>query len=112
MIFLSRAKKLFQQNGWQNFKQKIERTRRQKREAENYQKWIFANRLTEKKRETLCREIERFNSKPLISIVLPVYNIEKNGFGFASNRFSGKFTKIGNFVSPMIFRQARTSKQF
>ena len=77
MNFLNRAKKLFQKNGWRKFKQKIERERRQKREAENYQKWIFANRLTETKRENLRREIENFQHKPLISIVLPVYNTDE-----------------------------------
>jgi len=64
-------------NFWQKFRQKIERTSRQKREAENFQKWISANKITEDRREKLRLEIESFSHKPLISIVLPVYNVDE-----------------------------------
>lgn len=64
-------------NFWQKFKQKIKRTRRQKCDAKNFQKWIFANRLTDEKRKNLRYEIESFHHKPLISIVLPVYNVDE-----------------------------------
>lgn len=77
MNFLNLAQKLFQKDGWRKFKQKIKCERRWKREAKNYQKWIFANRLTDERRKNIRREILSFHNRPLISIVLPVYNIHE-----------------------------------
>jgi len=77
MRFFSRAKKLFRKGGWRKFKLRIEEDRRRKREKINYQKWILANRLTRSGRENLRREIGNFNKKILISVLLPVYNVEE-----------------------------------
>ncbi len=77
MRFFSRAAKLFRKNGWRKFRLRIEGDRRRGREAENYQKWIRANCLTETVREEMRREIASFGEKILISVLVPVYNVEE-----------------------------------
>lgn len=77
MKFLSRAAKLFRRNGWRKYRARVEGDRRRAREAENFQKWILANQLTEARREAMRREIESFSERPLISVLLPVYNVEE-----------------------------------
>ena len=77
MEIFNRAKKLFQKGGWRKFGQRIADERRRKRETINYQKWIAAHRLTTIGRENLRGAIEAFNKKPLISVLLPVYNVEE-----------------------------------
>lgn len=77
MGFFNRAAKLFRRDGWRKFRLRIEGDRRRGREAKNYQKWILANCPTETTREAMRREIERFGAKILISVVLPVYNVEE-----------------------------------
>ncbi len=43
-----------------------------------YQKWIQENdALSNEKRKNLLQQIDEFSHKPLISIILPVYNIEE-----------------------------------
>ncbi len=47
-------------------------------EARKYQKWIRRfDILTDKDRVNIFTEIENFKHKPLVSIVLPVYNVEE-----------------------------------
>jgi len=77
MRFFSRAAKLLQKGGWRKFRMRIESDRCRRREVKNYQKWILANRLTETMRETMRGEIKTFGEKILISVVLPVYNVEE-----------------------------------
>lgn len=55
----------------------LENRIRQRREQRRYRKWIEKNRLTESIRRLLKREAEELSQKPLISILLPVYNIEE-----------------------------------
>lgn len=48
------------------------------RERLSYQKWIRErDTLTDTKRDAIRREIENFKSHPLISVVMPVYNVEE-----------------------------------
>ncbi len=48
------------------------------REKLNYQKWIRErDTLNDTKRAAILREIENFKSRPLISVVMPVYNVEE-----------------------------------
>src|SRR5690554_76629 len=42
--------------------------------AVNYQDWIAANELTDVDREYALLQLENLEAKPLISIVMPVYN--------------------------------------
>ena len=48
-----------------------------RRETKKYQRWIKAHHLTEKKRLEIRRQIESLPRKPLISVVMPVYNVEE-----------------------------------
>jgi GT2 family glycosyltransferase len=47
------------------------------RERRKYQKWIEAHRLTDEQRAGIITKIETFEHEPLISIVMPVYNVEE-----------------------------------
>lgn len=42
-----------------------------------YEKWMEKNKLTAEKIKQIKRDINQFNYKPKISIVMPVYNVEK-----------------------------------
>lgn len=44
-------------------------------ERRKYQKWIEAHRLTDEQRAEIITKIETFEREPLISIVMPVYNV-------------------------------------
>jgi GT2 family glycosyltransferase len=47
------------------------------RERRKYQKWIEAHKLTDEQRAAIITKIEAFEHEPLISIVMPVYNVEE-----------------------------------
>lgn len=47
------------------------------RERRKYQKWIEAHKLTDEQRAGIITKIETFEHEPLISIVMPVYNVEE-----------------------------------
>jgi GT2 family glycosyltransferase len=46
-------------------------------ERRKYQKWIEAHKLTDEQRAGVITKIETFEREPLISIVMPVYNVEE-----------------------------------
>ena len=50
---------------------------RNRREEKKYQKWIEREKVTDEKRQNFKNEIVSFSHKPLISIILPVYDIEE-----------------------------------
>lgn len=45
--------------------------------TQSYQKWVESKALTDIREEEIKREISRFSYKPLISIIVPVYNVEE-----------------------------------
>lgn len=45
--------------------------------TQNYQQWVNARTLTSSRIYEIKKEIERFSYKPLISIIVPVYNVEE-----------------------------------
>lgn len=47
------------------------------RENKKYQSWLKSNELNEQKHAEIRAEIESFSAKPLISVVMPVYNVEE-----------------------------------
>lgn len=47
-----------------------------RREANPYNYWVKQNRITQKRRKQIMSEIKAFQYKPLISIVMPVYNVD------------------------------------
>lgn len=57
-------------------KQIIKYRREARREKDPYKLWLENNRIDRKKRQSIQEEIKGLNYKPLISIVMPVYNVD------------------------------------
>lgn len=55
----------------------FESFRRKRRDKRDYQKWIKHNSIDNQRREGMRQEISRFDSRPLISIILPVYDVDE-----------------------------------
>ena len=55
----------------------FESFRRKRRDKRDYQKWIIHNSIDDDRREEMRQEIKRFDSRPLISIILPVYDVDE-----------------------------------
>lgn len=71
-------KNLFERYGLRRVRKKIRRTYAEWREERNYQKLIeLENAVKLERRETIRRQVENFARKPLISVLLPVYNVEE-----------------------------------
>ena len=47
------------------------------REKLKYRIWLKREKVTEEKRIEFQKKIEKFSHKPLISIIMPVYNVEE-----------------------------------
>ena len=73
----ARLRRIGKENGWSGLKLYLQWLRRQYAEKKKYQKWIKAHALTDNKRLEIRREIESFQHKPKISVVMPVYNVEE-----------------------------------
>ncbi len=74
---LSKARQIKSASGWRGILRRLEWIRLKRREAANYQKWIRFNSLTDETRAAIRNQIENFSHKPLISVVMPVYNVEE-----------------------------------
>lgn len=73
-----RAWRIWRKGGFGGIKRAFSRKIVVLREKRGYQKWIREiNALTETKRAEIRREIENFKRRPLISVVMPVYNVEE-----------------------------------
>lgn len=48
-----------------------------RREGRKYRKWIEAHKLTDEQRAEIITKIESFEREPLISVVMPVYNVQE-----------------------------------
>lgn len=71
-------KHTFEKYGLRRAERKIRRKYREWREERNFQKWVkLDNESKIKNRETIRRKIENFAHAPLISVLVPVYNIEE-----------------------------------
>lgn len=77
----SKIKKVYkiasQPAGWRKLKQKLKQRFDETRRREDYRKWVKLTRLSNADRANIRREISEFSRRPLISIVLPVYNVEE-----------------------------------
>lgn len=74
---LAQASRLVKEKRWSALRAKINLRRRRKSEAKKYQRWLKENRVTPATRREMRAEIAGFSRKPLISVLLPVYNIEE-----------------------------------
>lgn len=74
---LKKARQLKKDFGWSGVWGHCRMLFRNRIEKKNYQKWIEIHRLTENDKHEMRRRISEFSRKPLISVVLPVYNVEE-----------------------------------
>lgn len=73
-----RALEIWRERGLRGVRQSFELNWWKLSEARKYQKWIREfDTLSDEDREKIRRRIESFSQKPLISVILPVYNIEE-----------------------------------
>lgn len=61
----------------QNLRRKLKRRINRARELRIYRQWAELTKLSDEERARIRQRIARFSSRPLISIVLPVYNVEE-----------------------------------
>jgi GT2 family glycosyltransferase len=75
---ITRIPEVWKEAGWRGPLQLVEIYRRKQKQQENYQAWIALQEKPEKLDEKEIRaEIESFSHKPLISVILPVYNVDE-----------------------------------
>ena len=72
---INRVIEIWNKSGWLGVKKHTKNFYRKYREKRNYQKWLGIRLLSDTDRELLRREIENLSHQPLISIVMPVYNV-------------------------------------
>ena len=70
-------KNIFEKYGLRRVRSKIRQKHRQRREERNFQKWVKLDDASKlENRETIRQKIENLARRPLISVLIPVYNIE------------------------------------
>ncbi|HQU84730.1 MAG TPA: glycosyltransferase [Pyrinomonadaceae bacterium] len=75
---LKKLRRILKENGIEGVKTKLQSKSRRKNEQKLYEKWIHRHGiLTDEKINLIEKETAEFQYKPLISIVLPVYNVEE-----------------------------------
>lgn len=74
---LKTAAKIWKSRGLRGIFNHTEYLLHRSREKIKYQKWIKREKITDEKRADIRAEIEQFSRKPIISIILPVYNVEE-----------------------------------
>jgi glycosyltransferase involved in cell wall biosynthesis len=75
---LKTASRILRERGWSGIKTHLNYKIHHLKEKRAYQDWIkTADTLTDDDRQKILAHIERFSYKPLISVVMPVYNIEE-----------------------------------
>lgn len=72
------AKQLFKRHGWRGIGKRLRLNYLERREERNYQKWVrLYDTLTKTDRDEIRRKISELKQQPLISVVMPVYNVEE-----------------------------------
>ncbi len=75
---IQRSLEVFGEKGFLGFRDKLRERLLNKKEAQKYQKWIENHdQITQPDRQKIQTEIDQFSHKPLISIILPVFNVEE-----------------------------------
>lgn len=81
MVFLFKkiilAYKIWKSEGFTGISAHLKTLRGVRREQKNYQRWIKLHQITPEVRRNIKNQIAGFAQKPLISVILPVYNIEE-----------------------------------
>jgi O-antigen biosynthesis protein len=79
-ILPPKVKKLFkiwQARGAAGILNQLKEIARRRREERNYSRWIARHKITAAKRAEIKSQIVGFKHQPLISVILPVYNVEE-----------------------------------
>ena len=71
------ARRLKTEKGWRGIENHLRTGFSDFRERQNYQKWIKRRQMTDEKRREIKAQIAGFSQKPLISVIMPVYNVEE-----------------------------------
>jgi glycosyltransferase involved in cell wall biosynthesis len=73
---IKRAAEIGRERGWAGIETHLKWKNYYRRQRSNYQKWIRAvDTLDDAKREKIRGEIEKFEECPLVSVVMPVYDV-------------------------------------
>ncbi len=72
---IAKLNRTAKERGWSGVVQLANEFGRKRTEAKKYQKWLKAHELTENKRAEIRAQISKFQHKPKISVVLPVYDV-------------------------------------
>jgi GT2 family glycosyltransferase len=73
----AKISRIGKEKGLSGIKIYLQWLRRKYIEKRKYQQWIKLHRITEEKRGEIRRQIESFQLKPKISVVMPVYNVDE-----------------------------------
>lgn len=74
---IRKAAEIWHSRGVNGLWQRLDEQFAKNNKAKNYQKLIQINRLSDADRAAIRQRIESFAHKPLISVVMPVYNVEE-----------------------------------
>jgi cellulose synthase/poly-beta-1,6-N-acetylglucosamine synthase-like glycosyltransferase len=75
---IRKARRIWHKSGFSGIKRSFSWKLTLALEKRDYQKWMRkVNALTDAKRADMRREIEGFKQRPLVSVVMPVYNVEE-----------------------------------
>ncbi len=72
-----RAFEIWKSRGWSGLSAQFGELARRIREKKSYRRLIERQKMTETRRTEITGKIANFANKPLISIILPVYNVEE-----------------------------------
>jgi glycosyltransferase involved in cell wall biosynthesis len=71
----AKAARIGKEKGLRGIKLYLKSIRWKYEQKKKYQKWIKAHKITDEKRAEIRRQIESFQNKPKISVVMPVYDV-------------------------------------
>lgn len=72
------ARQLFERHGWRGVSKRLRHVIRERRASRNYQKWIkLYDTITAEDRAAIRQKISELKYQPLISVLMPVYDIEE-----------------------------------
>src|SRR5688500_13059200 len=72
---VDKALAAWKKDGFTGLRRMLLNFRRRLRAERNYRRWIKANKLTEAARNEMTADVAAFDSMPLISVVIPVFNV-------------------------------------
>ncbi|MBK7705602.1 MAG: glycosyltransferase [Acidobacteria bacterium] len=74
---IRKALRILSREGWRALVAKGAWKLAERRDARRYAEWIRESALTPERRDAMRSEIDRFARRPLISVIVPVYDIDE-----------------------------------